>query len=140
MTRVKQLLHDYQVDVGLGTDISGGFSPSLYDNIKQAVMSSRMLNDGVNNEITSEKRGIKESNITLNEAFYLATAGGGQSLSLPIGKLEEGFAWDVQVVSSKHLPIFEEELLEETFQKLIYLMKPEQIREVWVQDQLVYKQ
>ncbi|MFW8053338.1 guanine deaminase [Vagococcus fluvialis] len=140
VTRVKQLLHDYQVDVGLGTDISGGFSPSLYDNIKQAVMSSRMLNDGVNNEITSEKRGIKESNITLNEAFYLATAGGGQSLSLPIGKLEEGFAWDVQVVSSKHLPIFEEELLEETFQKLIYLMKPEQIREVWVQDQLVYKQ
>ncbi len=25
-------------------------------------------------------------------------------------------------------------------QKLIYLMKPEQIKEVWVQDQLVYKQ
>lgn len=69
VTRVKQLLHDYQVDVGLGTDISGGFSPSLYDNMKQAVMSSRMLNDGVNHEIESDERGVSNSNITLKEAF-----------------------------------------------------------------------
>ncbi|UDM70229.1 guanine deaminase [Vagococcus fluvialis] len=140
VTRVKQLLHDYQVDVGLGTDISGGFSPSLYDNMKQAVMSSRMLNDGVNHEIESDERGVSNSNITLKEAFYLATAGGGKSLSLPIGELKEGFTWDAQVVSTHHLPVFGEDTLEETFQKLIYLMKPEQIKEVWVQDQLVYKQ
>lgn len=140
VTRVKQLLHDYQVDVGLGTDISGGFSPSLYDNMKQAVMSSRMLNDGVNHGIVSAERGVSNSNITLKEAFYLATAGGGKSLSLPIGELKEGFTWDVQVVTTNHLPVFEEDTLEETFQKLIYLMKPEQIKEVWVQDQLVYKQ
>ncbi|MFW7383480.1 guanine deaminase [Vagococcus fluvialis] len=140
VTRVKQLLHDYQVDVGLGTDISGGFSPSLYDNMKQAVMSSRMLNDGVNHEIESDERGVSNSNITLKEAFYLATAGGGKSLSLPIGELKEGFTWDVQVVSTHHLPVFGEDTLEETFQKLIYIMKPEQIKEVWVQDQLVYKQ
>ncbi len=140
VTRVKQLLHDYQVDVGLGTDISGGFSPSLYDNMKQAVMSSRMLNDGVNHEIESAERGVSNSNITLKEAFYLATAGGGKSLSLPIGELKEGFTWDAQVVSTHHLPVFGEDTLEETFQKLIYLMKPEQIKEVWVQDQLVYKQ
>jgi hypothetical protein len=44
------------------------------------------------------------------------------------------------VVSTHHLPVFGEDTLEETFQKLIYLMKPEQIKEVWVQDQLVYKQ
>ncbi|MEQ7220888.1 guanine deaminase [Vagococcus fluvialis] len=140
VTRVKQLLHDYQVDVGLGTDISGGFSPSLYDNMKQAVMSSRMLNDGVNHGIVSAERGVSNSNITLKEAFYLATAGGGKSLSLPIGELKEGFTWDAQVVSTHHLPVFGEDTLEETFQKLIYLMKPEQIKEVWVQDQLVYKQ
>lgn len=90
VTRVKQLLHDYQVDVGLGTDISGGFSPSLYDNMKQAVMSSRMLNDGVDHEIESDERGVSNSNITLKEAFYLATAGGGKSLSLPIGELKRG--------------------------------------------------
>ncbi|MGF2144493.1 guanine deaminase [Vagococcus fluvialis] len=140
VTRVKQLLHDYQVDIGLGTDISGGFSPSLYDNMKQAVMSSRMLNDGVNHEIESDERGVSNSNITLKEAFYLATAGGGKSLSLPIGELKEGFTWDAQVVSTHHLPVFGEDTLEETFQKLIYLIKPEQIKEVWVQDQLVYKQ
>lgn len=140
VTRVKQLLHDYQIDVGLGTDVSGGFSPSLYDNMKQAVMSSRMLNDGVNHEMNSTERGVSSSNITLKEAFYLATAGGGKALSLPIGELKEGFTWDVQVVSTHHLPVFGEDRLEEIFQKLIYLMKPEQIKEVWVQDELVYKQ
>ena len=43
-----------------------------------------------------EVRGVKTARITVNEAFYLATAGGGQALSLPIGKLEKGYAWDVQ--------------------------------------------
>ncbi len=36
-------LKELDVQVGLGTDISGGFSPSLYDGIKQAVMSSLQL-------------------------------------------------------------------------------------------------
>ncbi|GGF93158.1 guanine deaminase [Paenibacillus aceti] len=39
--------HGKGIDIGLGTDISGGFSPSLFDNIRQAVISSRMLEDGV---------------------------------------------------------------------------------------------
>ena len=47
---VSKLLQQ-QVKIGLGTDISGGYSPSIYQNIRQAVMSSRMLNDGVNSEL-----------------------------------------------------------------------------------------
>ncbi|WP_249664204.1 amidohydrolase family protein, partial [Lysinibacillus sp. D4B1_S16] len=39
--------HALGVDIGLGSDISGGFSPSLFDNARQADMSSRMLEDGV---------------------------------------------------------------------------------------------
>ena len=47
-----------------------------------------------------EVRGVKTARITVNEAFYLATAGGGQALSLPIGKLEKGYAWDVQIINT----------------------------------------
>lgn len=136
-------LHSKNVEIGLGSDISGGFSPSLYDNIRQAVISSRMLEDGVNTSLPASERGVPGSRITIHEAFYLATAGGGESLSLPIGRIEENYAWDVQVVDTKlpsaKLPIFnEDENLDDVFQKIMYLVRPEHIREVWVQGERVH--
>ncbi|UYO03412.1 guanine deaminase [Paenibacillus sp. PSB04] len=136
-------LHEKGVEIGLGTDISGGFSPSLFDNIRQAVMSSRMLEDGVNPALPAEDRGVPGSRITVNEAFYLATAGGGESLSLPVGRIQENYAWDVQIIDTKlpsaKLPIFDpNEDLNDVFQKMLYLTRPENIREVWVQGEKVH--
>ncbi|WP_438349639.1 guanine deaminase [Paenibacillus sp. FA6] len=136
-------LHAKKVEIGLGSDISGGFSPSLFDNARQAVISSRMLEDGVNTALPAEERGVPNSRITINEAFYLATAGGGESLSLPIGRLEANYAWDVQIidtaVSSAKLPIYQtNEDLHDVFQKIMYLARPENIREVWVQGEKVH--
>lgn len=136
-------LHAKGIDVGLGSDLSGGFSPSLFDNARQAVMSSRMLEDGVNPALPADQRGLPSSRITINEAFYFATAGGGESLSLPIGRLEENYAWDIQIidsrVSSAKLPIFNPDKdLHDVFQKIMYLARPENIREVWVQGEKVH--
>lgn len=139
VTPVAKLMHTFGVEVGLGSDISGGFSPSLFDNIRQAVMASRMLEDGVDSRCCSENRGVEHASLSLNEAFYLATAGGGEALSLPIGKLEPDYAWDVQIVSTTQLPIFSEtESLAAIFQKLVYLSRPEDIQEVWVQGKQVH--
>ncbi|MDI4646959.1 guanine deaminase [Cohnella hashimotonis] len=131
------------VEIGLGSDVSGGYSPSLYDNARQAVISSRMLEDGVNPALPADARGVPASRITIDEAFYLATAGGGEALSLPIGRLAEGYAWDAQVVdialAGARLPVFgEDEPLHEIFQKILYLVRPEHIREVWVQGEKVH--
>ncbi|MEC0090232.1 guanine deaminase [Paenibacillus macquariensis] len=136
-------LHAKEVEIGLGSDISGGFSPSLFDNARQAVISSRMLEDGVNTALPAEERGVPNSRITINEAFYLATAGGGESLSLPIGRLEANYAWDVQIIdttlASAKLPIYQaNEDLHDVFQKIMYLARPENIREVWVQGEQVH--
>ncbi|TQR17894.1 guanine deaminase [Psychrobacillus soli] len=136
-------LHAKGVEIGLGSDISGGFSPSLFDNARQAVISSRMLEDGVNTALPASERGVPNSRITINEAFYLATAGGGEGLSLPIGRLAENYAWDVQTIDTKlataKLPIFNaEEDLHDVFQKIMYLVRPENIREVWVQGEKVH--
>lgn len=136
-------LHAKGVEIGLGSDISGGFSPSLFDNARQAVISSRMLEDGVNTALPAEERGVPNSHITINEAFYLATAGGGESLSLPIGRLAANYAWDVQIVDttleSARLPIYSaNEDLNDVFQKIMYLVRPENIREVWVQGEKVH--
>ena len=135
--------HAKGIDIGLGTDISGGFSPSLFDNVRQAVISSRMLEDGVDPSLPVHERGVPESRITIDEAFYLATAGGGESLSLPIGRLEQNYAWDVQIIDTKlpsaKLPIFDEnEDLHGIFEKIMYLARSENIREVWVQGMKVH--
>ncbi|MGH2221067.1 guanine deaminase, partial [Enterococcus faecalis] len=76
-------------EVGLGSELSGGFSPSLFENLKEAVISSRMLEDGVDATKKPEVPGVKTARITVNEAFNLATVGGGLALSLPIRKLEK---------------------------------------------------
>jgi len=136
-------LHSKGVEIGLGSDISGGFSPSLFDNARQAVMSSRMLEDGVNTSLPAEERGVPHSSITINEAFYFATAGGGESVSLPIGRLKENYAWDVQIIdttlSSAKLPLYDvNENLNDVFQKIMYLVRSENIREVWVQGEKVH--
>lgn len=132
------------IDIGLGSDLSGGFSPSLFDNVRQSVISSRMLEDGVNAAVPADARGVPNSRITIDEAFYLATAGGGKSLSLPIGRLAEGFAWDIQIIettaSNAKFPIYEddESSLYDIFQKIMYHSRPEHIREVWVQGEKVH--
>lgn len=131
------------VEIGLGSDISGGFSPSLYDNTRQAVISSRMLEDGVDTSLPADQRGVPNSRITINEAFYLVTAGGGESLSLPIGRIEEGYAWDAQMIdttiATARLPIYGDGgSLMDTFEKIIYLTRPENIRQVWVQGEKVH--
>ena len=131
------------IDIGLGTDISAGATPSLYDNAKQAVVSSRMLEDGVNPALPAEERGVPDSQISIHEAFYLATAGGGESLSLPIGRLQENYTWDVQIIDTKaptaKLPIFSEaEDLDDIFQKILYLVRPDNISEGWVQGEKVH--
>ena len=56
VTPIAKLVHQHQVEVGLGSDLSGGFSPSLFDNLKQAVISSRMLEDGVDATKTRSTR------------------------------------------------------------------------------------
>lgn len=130
------------VKVGLGTDISGGFSPSLYDNIKQCVMSSRMLEDGVDVDICQEKRGKKDSRLSVVEAFYLVTKGGGQAVCLPLGTFEPQQICDFQVLdptsSTNKLPgldIFTRPV--DILAKLLYLSTPANIKEVWVQGQKV---
>ncbi len=80
-------LHEQGVRIGLGTDISGGFSPNMYDDIRQAVMASRMLETGVDAQKPEAERGSGDARISVVEALYLATAGGAEALGLPVGLL-----------------------------------------------------
>ena len=127
------------INIGLATDISGGYSPSMYQAIRQAVLSSKMLNDGVNPALNKEKRGRKGAALTLNNAFYMATVAGGTALGLPLGKLEKGYIFDAQLVNTQeNIPRFYKEKHEEDLlHKVVLLAQTTNIKEVWVQGERV---
>lgn len=132
-------VHGQGVNIGLGTDISGGFSPSLYDNIRMAVMASRILEDGVDARVPSEQRGAGEpSRISAAEALYLATKGGAEALEMPIGSFEVGRTLDMQVIDLKRPfadltgnGVFTTPA--DQLERILYLATPENIRKVLVQ-------
>ena len=127
------------INIGLATDISGGYSPSMYSAVRQAVVSSRMLNTGVNPALAPENRGVADSALTLNRAFYGATVGGGTALDLPVGKLEKGYAFDVQVIDlSENIPMYyPEKSSDDLLHKILLLSESSNIKEVWVQGEKV---
>lgn len=123
------------VNIGMATDISGGYSPSMYQSIRQAVISSRMLQEGVNPSLHRNERGRAGSSITINNAFYSATAAGGIALKLPVGKLEKGYSFDVQIINTENnIPRFyKEKNPEDLLHKILLLSESSNIQEVWVQ-------
>jgi guanine deaminase len=86
--------------IGLGTDIAGGASASVFESARQAVACSRLLESGTNPEVPPEGRGVPGSRIDFRTAFRLATAGGGEALDLPIGLFRPGYAFDAILVQS----------------------------------------
>lgn len=128
------------VSIGLATDISGGYSPSMYSAIRHCALSSRILQDGVNPDLPSAQRGKAQSAVGLNGAFYTATVAGGKALGLPIGKLEAGYACDLQIVdTSRNIPQFgPEKKPEDLLHKILLLSESADIQQVYVQGKLVH--
>lgn len=126
---------DLGLNIALGTDISGGFSPSMYHAIRQSLMSSQMLQDGVDSSLQPEQRGRKNSRISLNNAFYIATQGGAKAIKLDTGNLAEGYAWDVQIIDTNFgIPKFyTEKSQEDLLHKILLLSESSNIVELWVQ-------
>lgn len=124
------------VHVGLGTDISGGPSGSMFEAVRTTVQSSRMLAEGTDPALPADKRGRPNSAINLVTAFHLATSGGGVALDLPIGILAPGYRFDVLAVDTNAragaIRLFDETSLAAVFEKLIYGTTRANIAHVWV--------
>ena len=124
------------VHVGLGTDISGGPSASMFEAVRTTVQSSRMLAEGTDPALPAGKRGRPNSAINLVTAFHLATSGGGVALDLPIGIIAPGYRFDVLAVDTNAragaIRLFDETSLAAVFEKLIYGTTRANIAHVWV--------
>lgn len=125
-----------QVRVGLGTDISGGPSSSMFEACLTTVRASRLLEDGVDPDLPAERRGRVGSAIDLVTAFHLATAGGADVLDLPVGRLRPGCRFDlVQIDTTARnggIRLFDITRPEAIFEKIIHGTTRTNIAAVWV--------
>ena len=129
---------DSGLKVGLGTDISGGSSPGILQNCRQAVSMSRALEDGVNPALVEDERGTPDSRIDFREAFWMATVGGAKVLGLQVGQFAEGFAMDALVIDTRQengdLVVFDSlDHGDDILQKIVNNASRRNIRHVWVQ-------
>ncbi|KAK0715297.1 hypothetical protein B0H67DRAFT_580398 [Lasiosphaeris hirsuta] len=87
--RIRWLL-DKGVCCGLGTDMSGGYSPSVLEAARLAALVSRHVAMG----------GDEHAKLTVEEVLFLATKGGAEVVGLQreVGGFAVGMDWDVQLV------------------------------------------
>jgi guanine deaminase len=130
------------IHVGLGTDIAGGASPSILENARHAVIASRYLESGVDSSEPRAQRRRPDSRVDAPTAFWLATAGGGIALDLPIGVFKPGFQFDALLIDGRtgtgNLRLLPEDSVTDLIQKIIYHGARENIRRVWVANRLVH--
>lgn len=88
--RVRWLL-DNEIPVGLGTDVSGGFSPSILNTARQAVLVSRHL---------AMETGSEHDKLSVEDVLFLGTQGGAKLVGLQdkIGSFGVGKHWDAQLI------------------------------------------
>ena len=107
---------DEGLNVGLGTDISGGHTLDMAQAVRDALSVSRLLwrlDDG------------KPAHLTAAEAFWLATAGGGAFFG-KVGSFEPGHAFDAVAVDDGAWR-WPEDDLQTRFQKFIYRASSENV-------------
>jgi len=115
-------LLDVGIKVGLGTDVSGGWSPSILTAARETIGVSRILsavqsqslqgqhigtvgglqrpeeNPSKQQEMTADQ--AERTKLSVEEALYLATIGGARCLGLAhqVGSFEVGKEWDAQLI------------------------------------------
>ncbi|KAI9335930.1 hypothetical protein BDR26DRAFT_865376 [Obelidium mucronatum] len=142
---VRRMLNE-GLKVGLGSDVAGGYSPSMLDAIRQAITASKMVSIGQASdadELSSPTiNGIASSKqyeaLSYAEAFHLATMGGAECLSLgdTVGNFLVGKEFDALIidplVEGSPVDVFDGDSTIEVFQRFLFLGDDRNIEKVYV--------
>ena len=99
------------LNVGLGTDVAGGHSDSIFRAITDAIQVSKMYFRLVDENFKP---------LIFSEAFYLATKGGGAFFG-NVGSFEEGYEFDAVVMDDSVLVHPQVLNLAERMERAVYL-------------------
>jgi len=139
--KVRMLL-DKGVEIGLGTDMSGGYSPSILEAVRQALLVSRHV----------AMEGDDNTKLSIEEVLYLGTRGGVKVVGLEdkIGGFEVGKEWDAQLIGlgsvdedagadTGAVDIFGWESWDERVAKWVFNGDDRNTVAVWVKGRLVHE-
>lgn len=121
---------DEGLHVGLGTDIAGGTSLSMFRAMKDAIQMSKLRWRLVDD---------REKPLTAAEVFYMATLGGGAFFG-KVGSLEEGYEADVVILYEDRIPtpLLPELSVQERLERMIYLGNELDIGYKYVQGRRIF--
>ena len=102
---------DLGLNIGLGSDVAGGHSLSIFRAITDAIQVSKMYFRMVNEDYKP---------LVFSEAFYLATRGGGAFFG-KVGGFDEGYEFDAVVMDDGVLSHPQSLALAERLERAVYL-------------------
>lgn len=102
---------DRGMRVGLGTDIAGGYSDSIFSQMAEAVRVSKLRWRLLDQTVKP---------ITLAEAFYMGTMGGGSFFG-KVGSFEDGYEFDANVLDDSALKAPYELSVLQRLERAVYL-------------------
>ena len=102
---------DIGLNIGLGSDIAGGHSDSIFRAITDAIQVSKMYFRMVDETCKP---------LVFSEAFYLATMGGGAFFG-KVGCFDEDYTFDAVVLDDSVLPHPQSLTLAERMERAVYL-------------------
>jgi guanine deaminase len=155
-------LLDRELNVGLGTDVAGGYHPSLLDAMRQSLTASKVVAS-----LAKERRAkAEEDGVAINqlpplwkaltsaEVFYLATLGGARVMGLDdtVGNFTPGKDFDALLVDLKghtnesvatkdvsgkpsnktNIDVFDHDDVESLFEKFLVLGDDRNLTRIWV--------
>jgi guanine deaminase len=144
---IRELLDEGHT-IGLGTDVSGGFHPSILENVRHAIWTSRHL--ALQSELGDKAK------LGTEEALYLATRGGAAVVGLAdkVGGFDVGKEFDAQLIDlgsveaggsndsqfdAGPVDMFGWESWPEKVEKWVYAGDDRNTTAVWVRGRLVHK-
>ncbi|PWY66822.1 Metallo-dependent hydrolase [Aspergillus sclerotioniger CBS 115572] len=155
---------DAGITVGLGTDVSGGYSSSVLETVRQACLVSRLLPQFSTTSTTTTDSptptgtsSVPREILSIEEALYLATRGGASVVDMAdqIGGFDRNMSWDAQMIKlGKFSPagrwgerggvnsvvdVFGDESWTEKVHKWVWNGDDRNVRMVWVQGKLVHE-
>ncbi len=107
---IKKLL-DNNLKIGLGSDVAGGETLSMFSAIVETIKVSKLYKRLVDKDVPA---------LTFENAFYLATKGGGEFFG-KVGSFEKGYEFDAIVIDDSVLPHPQQLNVRQRVERSVYL-------------------
>ena len=127
---------DAGIKVGLGTDMAGGCNLSILRTMTDAIQASKLR------WVYTERNGepfAKKHFLTVVNAFYLATKGGGAFFG-KVGSFEPDYEFDAVVLDDGPLADFVERDLKDRMQRILWRHNERTVCAKYIQGRAVYVQ